>query len=174
MELIIKNNKTPLIYFFFILFLYGQDITEKTTLPKNIYRSAYGGAFKVSPILSEEESRIYELKLKDLSEKLNKHTTNLSNLMLADTISVPKHFTFFGGIYTKPRLTEKQKIAAVRKDNIRNLKYLIQRLNIKRVTLLKEYQKLKSRDAKYVQKELFWGFISWEEKKSLIPFDNKN
>ena len=165
-----KNIGILVISLFCSLFLYGQDsaVASKIdeSMSENIYYSTYGGIYKVSHILSEKKSRKYELKINNLSYELTKHTINLNDLLKTEAILVPKNYTFLGGLYTIPTLTEEQKVASTRKKKVRKLKRIIKELNVKRSYLITRYNRLKSRDAEEVQITLLWGFIGWGEKKS--------
>ena len=162
----------------FGLFLYGQDslsiFNADKSQSENIYYSSYWGAYSVNPILTKEKSHKYELKINNLSEKLDIHNIYLNNLLQLDTVSVPKVYSFLGGLYTKPMLTAEQKKAKNIKEQIKKLKYEIKNFDTKRTALLNRYYKIMAKDSQYVQIKLLWGFASWEEKKSTVQFDNKN
>jgi len=158
-----KNGSIIIIGFFLGAFIIGQEYTS--TNDKNIYYSTLMGAFKVSPILQAEDATKFETKINSITEKIKTLTTEIDELKQINTVKVPKHFTFFGGYYTKPKLTEEQKQSEIINNKIRNFEYNIKSLDTKRSNYLKNYNNLKLQDGQFVQKELFWGFIGWYEKK---------
>ena len=164
-----KNGSIIMICFLLGSFIIGQEYTS--TNNKNIYYSTLMGAFKVSPILQVEDSIKFETNINSITEKIKTLTTEIDELRQIDTVKVPKHFTLFGGYYTKPKLTEEQKQSEIIINKIRNLEYKIKSLNTKRSNYLKNYTNLKLQDAQFVQKELLWGFIGWYEEK---PFESLN
>ena len=164
-----KNGSIIIIGFFLGAFIIGQEHTS--TNNKNIYYSILMGAFKVSPILQAEDSIKFETKINSITEKITTLSTEIDELRQIDTVKGPKHFTLFGGYYTKPKLTEEQKQSEIIINKIRNLEYKIKSLNTKRSNYLKNYNNLKLQDAQFVQKELLWGFIGWYEEK---PFESLN
>ena len=164
-----KNGSIIMICFLLGALIMGQEYTS--TNNKNIYYSTLMGAFKVSPILQAEDSIKFESKINSITEKIKTLTTEIDELRKIDTLKVPKHFTLFGGYYTKPKLTEEQKQSKIIISKIKNLKYKIKSLNAKRSNYLKNYNNLKLKDAQFVHKELFWGFIGWHDEK---PFESLN
>lgn len=153
-----------------ICFLFGNIIfgQENLSINNKKYYSTFGGVFKVSPILEFEDSINFESKIKYLTENIKSHTIELEELRNRDLVSIPKHFTLFGGLYTKPKLTEKQKQAKIVNNKINKLVYKIKSFSDKRSYNLKNFNELKIKNARYVQKELFWGFIGWKEENENI------
>ncbi len=158
-----KNGSIIMTCFLLGAFIMGQEYTS--TNNKNIYYSTLLGAFKVSPLLQVEDSIKFESKINNITVKIKTLTAELEEFRQIDIVPVPIHFTFFGGYYTKPKLTKEQEKSKIINNKINNLEYKVKSLTTKRSYYIENYNKLKLKDTRYIQKELFWGFITWEEEK---------
>ncbi len=162
-----------------ILFLYADFCPAKDQAqPKNTRESSFlKGIFGTYPILSADQEIKFAERIKTIRTKLDslqseekRLFSRLDHFASSDTV-VRRHITFFGGLLTIPKITEKekeqtQKIKQTRKRLI-EVTHAIQKLQTEETEILELMQS----HSQYVEKRILWGFITWEEKRK--SQDNK-
>jgi len=144
-----------------VIAVHAQDSTTVQTKQDSISSSHFLGFYKTKPILSKTGREKLSKKKADIENEIKETKELLAKKMAADTISVPKHTTLFGGSITIPKLTKNQKNAKMEKKKISELKAKLSKLEEK----LKAIEALEKKDEAYYEKSLFWDLIEWEVKK---------
>ena len=150
-------------------------LEDETHAPEDSASSFLGGVYGTYPILNESELKEWKEKNDRIEKVLTQHEAkrsrlldSLNVLMISDTVSVRKHSTFLGGLFTVPKLTDREKEAKSLRKKIAELQREIEKLDEKIPKLkleLKELQAIKEKHEKYLEKKILWGFVSWEVKK---------
>jgi hypothetical protein len=153
-----------------VLFLEGE-----THAPEDSASSFLGGVYGTYPIMNTSELKEWKEKndriegaLTQLEAERSCRQDSLNVLMISDTISVRKHSTFLGGLFTVPKLSDREKEAKSLRKKIAEVQREIEKLNEETSKLKieqKELKELKKRHDQYLEKRILWGFISWEVKK---------
>ena len=150
-------------------------LEHETQAPEDSASSFLGGMYGTYPILNTSELKKWNEKkdrveqtLTQLEAERSCHLDSLNVLMISDTVSVRKHSTFLGGLFTLPKLTDREKEAKSLRKKISKIQTAIEKLSEKMSKLKieqKELKELKKKHDQYFEKRILWGFLSWEVKK---------
>ena len=150
-------------------------LDEVSRAPEDSTSSFLGGVYGTYPILNKSEFKKWQEKNDRIEQSLKQHQVertlyldSLNTLMLSDTISVRKHSTFLYGLFTLPKLSDREKEAVSLRKMIADVQRKIEKLNEKISKLKleqKELEVLKKKHEQYLEKRILWGFVSWEVKR---------
>ena len=143
--------------------------------PEDSTSSFLGGVYGTYPILSKSGLKKLNEKTDRIEQKLTQREAerscrldSLNVLMLSDTVSIRKHSTFLGGLFTLPKLTDREKEAKSLRKKIADFQKEVEKLNEEMSKLKleqKELKELQKKHEEYLEKRILWGFVSWEVKK---------
>ena len=150
-------------------------LDEVSAAPEDSTSSFLGGLYGTYPILDNSELKEWQEKNDRIEQTLKQHLAertlyldSLNTLMLSDTVSVRKHSTFLGGLFTLPKLNDREKEAKSLRKKIAEFQKKIEKLDEEMSKLKLEQQELKELKEKheqYLEKRILWGFVVWEVKK---------
>ena len=129
----------------------------QSTSPQDTSSSFWGGIYKVTPLLSESRYEKLTKKLKQIENDiihLNRSKDSLEQIV-PDSLQYRKYITFLGGLYTIPKTEQAER-------QLKKVKFEIYKLIQKQKNILLLFEKHRQ----YDQKQLLWGFASWEVKKT--------
>ncbi|UCE17877.1 MAG: hypothetical protein JSV84_13520 [Gemmatimonadota bacterium] len=150
-------------------------LEDATDTPEDSASSFLGGVYGTYPILNESELKEWQEKNDRIEQALKRHQAertqyldSLNTLMRSDTVSVRRHSTFLGGLFTLPKLSDREKEAKSLRKKIAAVQSKIEKLNEKIPEMkleLRALKELKRKHEQYLEKRILWGFLSWEVKK---------
>lgn len=177
-------------FFSYSILLSSQDRnSENSSLNNDTTYSTYlGGLYGTYPILNTSKRiEIFEKEcyitnqMVELNMEITQLQDQLTILNQSDTLSIRKHVTFLGGLFTYPKLNnnDKKKMKQLRENHQaqKKIKDRIKRIE-KKISEIQERQnkihRLKMRHRQYVEKRILWGFITWDVKKGTSAVNRKN
>jgi hypothetical protein len=126
------------------------------------------GLYKVCPILNHDEKVKTMKKINALQKEVAEHEQkiavakdSLALKMDADTVFVRRHTTFFGGLFTIPKLTENesQALKARKKNADEKARIIKEEQKLKKLKLkIKNLKNLLELNEKKLRKSYLWGF----------------
>ena len=148
----------------------AQEFTKKETLK---------GLYGTYPIIEPSEQKTIDKRdslstsqIARFEQEKDSLTKKIIAIADADTFSIRRHATLLGGLFTIPALTVKEKELLDKRKKLRKeiniaekrSEYISNKLN-KLKEEKKNIENLRQKHEQYLEKRIFWGFITWEIKK---------
>ena len=148
---------------------------EETKAPGDSTSSVLGGLYGTYPVLDRSKLQKFTERMERIDRTLARLDTmrtrkldSLNVLTEADTIPVRRCFKFLYGLFTYPKLTEREKKGLKLRKKITGEKEAIAKLE-EEISKLEEkkgeMEALKKKHEQYLEKRILWGFVTWEVKK---------